>query len=384
MKILHVIPFFSPEFGGSSNNAHELTKNLAQIGYDVTILTTSYHFDRKYANDASGVNIISMPYLFNWGLFIYNPEIINYLKKNLCFFDIIILHNYRSYQNAMLIKYAKIYSIPYCLDSHGMLLPMWDKLILKRLFDFIWGNKILIGAARFIVANPEEQQQYVKIGIDSKKTSIIPRGIDISIYNTFITDNSFRKKYNIGADTFLILFLGRIHPIKGLDLLINAFSRLTKTFKNTLLVIAGPDEGYLSTLQNIISQNNIEKKVLFTGHLYTDDKVMAFQTADLVVVPSYYESFGNVVIEVMASKTPLLISNKCSILQMLTQEIVHVCECDKDKLYDAMENLYLDETERKKYVNSAYDYVETHFSWDNVIKQYVVVFENIVNGQHND
>ena len=105
---------------------------------------------------------------------------------------------------------------------------------------------------------------------------------------------------------------------------------------------------------------------------------MALQTADLVVVPSYYESFGNVVTEAMASKTPVLISNKCGILQMLPPEIVHVCECDKDKLYRAIENLYLDENERKKYVNSAYDYVETHFSWDNIIKQYERIFENIV------
>jgi glycogen synthase len=92
MKILHVIPFFSPEFGGSSNSVQDLAKHLAQIGHDVTILTTLYHFNRKYANDTSGVNVISVPYFFNCGLFIYSPEICNYLKGNLCFFDIIILH----------------------------------------------------------------------------------------------------------------------------------------------------------------------------------------------------------------------------------------------------------------------------------------------------
>ena len=291
----------------------------------------------------------------------------------------VILHNYRSYQNAVLYNYAKIHAVPYCLDSHGSLLPIWKKQILKRMFDFVWGKKILSGAAWFIAATLEEQQQYVKMRIDPAKISIIPRGIDISKYNTFITDNSFRKKYKISADTFLILYLGRIHSIKGLDILINAFSRLTKAFENTLLVIAGSDDGYLLTLQNVILQNNTEKKVIFTGNLFMGEKIMALQTADLVVVPSYYESFGNVVTEAMASKTPVLISNKCGILQMLSQEIVHVCECDKDKLYEAIENLYLDENERKKYVNSAYDYTKTHFSWDNLIKQYEVLFDNIIN-----
>jgi glycosyltransferase involved in cell wall biosynthesis len=378
MKILHVIPFLSPKFGGSVYSVHDLSIHLAQRGHTISILTTSYHLDRKYANDIQGINVIPVPYFFNWGLFIHSPEINNLINANLRFIDIVILHNYRSYQNARLIKYAKIHSVPYCLDAHGSLLPIWNKQLLKRLFDVVWGNKILSGAACFIAATPEEQQQYVRIGIDSAKISIIPRGIDISKYNTFITDNSFRKKYKIRADTFLILYLGRIHSIKGLDILINAFSRLTKAFNNTLLVIAGPDDGYLSTLQNFISQNHIEKKVIFTGNLYTDEKIMALQTADLVVVPSYYESFGTVVTEAMASKTPVLISDKCGILQMLSQEIVHVCKCDKDKLYDAIENLYLDENERKKFVNSAYDYTETHFSWDSVIKQYEVLFDKII------
>jgi glycosyltransferase involved in cell wall biosynthesis len=379
MKILQVIPFFSPEFGGSVDSVHDLSMHLAQRGHTVTILTTSYHFDTKYANGIPGVNVIPLPYFFNWGLFIHSPEINNFINDNLRFFDVVILHNYRSYQNAVLSKYAKIYSVPYCMDAHGSLLPISKKQILKRMFDFVWGKKILSNAAGFIAATPEEQQQYVKMGIDPAKISIIPRGIDISNYHMFITENSFRKKYKISADTFLILYLGRIHSIKGLDILINAFSRLTKAFENTLLVIAGPDDGYLLTLKNFISQNNIEKKVIFTGTLYTDEKIMALQTADLVVVPSYYESFGIVVTEAMASKTPVLISNKCGILQMLSREIVHVCECDKDKLYDAIEKLYLDENERKKYVNSAYDYTEINFSWDNVIKQYEVIFENIIN-----
>ena len=68
---------------------------------------------------------------------------------------------------------------------------------------------------------------------------------------------------------------------------------------------------------------------------------MALQTADLVVVPSYYESFGNVVTEAIASKTPVIISNKCGILQVLPHKCIHVCECNKEKFYNMIENLYL-------------------------------------------
>ena len=380
MKILHIIPFFSSKFGGSVNSVHELSMHLAHRGHIVSILTTSYHFEKKYADDTLGVNVIPVPYFFNWGLFIYSPKINNFLKENLIYFDIVILHNYRSYQNACLSKHAKIHSVPYCLDSHGSLLPIWNNQILKKMFNFVWGKKILNGAVYFIAATLEEQQQYILNGINASNISIIPRGIDTSKYNTIITNNSFRKKNKISEDTFLILFLGRIHLIKGLDILIHAFSRLTKSFENTLLVIAGPDDGYLLTLKKFIVENNIEKKVIFTGNLDIDEKLMALRTADLVTVPSYYESFGNVVTEAMASKTPVLISNKCGILQALPYNIVHVCECDKENFYNAIENLYLDENERKKYVNSAYDYLETHFSWNRVIKQYEILFNNILDG----
>jgi glycosyltransferase involved in cell wall biosynthesis len=384
MKILHIIPYFSPKFGGDVTSVYELSTHLAKRGHTVSIVTTSYLFDKKLANETLGVEIIPIPYFLYWELFIYSPRINRFLEENLNFFDLVVLHNYRSYQNACLMKYAKIYSVPYCLDAHGSFVPIWGKKIRKRLFDLVWGNKILRGASKLIAATPQEKYQYIKNGIDPKKIFIIPRGINISKYNTYITDNHFRQKYNISSNAFLILYLGRIHPIKGLDILINAFSRLTKTYENTFLVVAGPDDGYLLDLQNFISQNNIGKKVLFTGTLNFDEKIIALKSVDLVVVPSYFESFGKVITEAMASKTPILISNNCGILQMISEEVVHVCECDKEKFYTAMEKLYLDENERKKYLNPAYDYIETHFSWDNVIQQYEVLFESIIRDRQID
>ena len=86
MKILHIIPFFSSKFGGSVNSVHELSMHLAHRGHIVSILTTSYHFEKKYADDTLGVNVIPVPYFFNWGLFIYSPKINNFLKENLIYF----------------------------------------------------------------------------------------------------------------------------------------------------------------------------------------------------------------------------------------------------------------------------------------------------------
>ena len=379
IKILHIIPFFSPKFGGSVNTVYGLTKKLAQRGHEVSILTTTFHFDKKYANSLVDVNVIPIKYFINWGLFIYSPRITDFLKKNLQHFDIIMLHEYRSYQNAIVSKYAKIHSVPFCLDAHGTLLPFWHWQKLKKIYDIVWGKKMLNETTEFIVSTNDEKQQYLKYGVDFEKISIIPRGIDISQYNIIIDNNLFRQKYNIGSDDFVILYLGRIHSIKGLDLLTYAYSKLTKVYENIVLVIAGSDDGYLLSLKNQISNYGIEKKVIITGHLYEDEKIMALKTADLVVVPSYYESFGNVIVEAMASKTPVLVSKKCGILQTVSEEIMHVCDSDKESLYDAIQKIYLDENYRKKFVIRAFEYTEMHFSWKNVVQQFESLFYKIIN-----
>ena len=127
------------------------------------------------------------------------------------------------------------------------------------------------------------------MGVPKNKIEIIPNGIDL-IEDQYLPEKGlFRKKYNITNDENVILYLGRIHKIKGIDLLLKSFKLLTKDMDNVKLVIVGP--GDTSNLKKMIKGSTIENKVIFTGPLYGEDKNEVFIDSDLYVLPSIYDCF---------------------------------------------------------------------------------------------
>ena len=111
----------------------------------------------------------------------------------------------------------------------------------------------------------------------------------------------------------MILFLGRLHPIKGVDLLIRAFETVSKEIDNCMLVIAGPDDGSLSESKKLTKKFNFCKRVLFTGSNIWSRKLSADVDADVYVLPSLYESFSNTVLEAWARGTPVIVTESCAI-----------------------------------------------------------------------
>jgi glycosyltransferase involved in cell wall biosynthesis len=95
---------------------------------------------------------------------------------------------------------------------------------------------------------------------------MIPNGIDMAEFSNLPKEGSFKKKFGIGKDEQLIFFLGRIHRIKGIDILVEAFADISNQFSRAKLVISGPDDGYLSELKALISRRS--RGVLLTGPLY--------------------------------------------------------------------------------------------------------------------
>jgi glycosyltransferase involved in cell wall biosynthesis len=115
----------------------------------------------------------------------------------------------------------------------------------------------------------------------------------------------------------VILFLGRLHPIKGVDLLIRAFEIVSKEIDNCVLVIAGPDDGSLSGLKALAEELNLCEKVLFTGPLYDKEKFAVYRDSDIYVLPSYYETFPMTVLEAWEFKMPVVVTENCGIKDLV-------------------------------------------------------------------
>jgi glycosyltransferase involved in cell wall biosynthesis len=138
---------------------------------------------------------------------------------------------------------------------------------------------------------------------------IEPNGIDLDDFRNLPTPGSFRRRSNIDEDVPMVLFLGRIHPKKGLDLLIPAFAEGAPS--NAVLAIVGSgDVHYEAELRRLVSALGIERRVRFAGFLRGRDRVAAYADSNVYVLPSYSENFANTVLESLAAGTPVIVSDQ--------------------------------------------------------------------------
>jgi glycosyltransferase involved in cell wall biosynthesis len=380
MKMLEVIPFFSPIFGGSFISTCNLSKEFAKRGHDVTILTTDFKFDEQFARsiEKEHINVVSVHCIANIGLFLISPSIGNWLNYHIREFDVIHIHNFRSYQNNFIHKYAMQYGIPYILQAHGSVMPFFEKIYLKKCYDLLWGYSILRDVSEVIASTKEEAKQLRKMGVIEDKITLVPNGINLSEYENLPEKGSFRKKYKIEKAEKLILYLGRLHKIKGIGLLIDSFSDLENKHSDIKLAIVGPDDGNLATLKKQIKYLGIDRKILLMGPLYGYDKISAYVDCDVYVLPSFYESFGNTVLEACACGAPVIVTDRCGTADIIDNRAGLVVPYDKDYLRDAILHMLSDEKLRQDFSKNGKLLVRERFNWEKIAEQIECLYFNCI------
>ena len=390
MKILQVTNFFKPswESGGPARVAYEISKKLVERGHEVTVYTTDgfkWRIDVE-KNKPADVDGIKTYYFRNLSSYLtrkMNLPIPYYLpivaRRTLRDFDMIHIHEYRTVLAIVVHHYAKKYGIPYILQPRGSI-PRTSKSKQKKLFDALFGRAIIKDASKIIASSKLESDQYWDVfpDLEGEKIVHIPNGIDLETYQNLPKKGEFRKKYSIAEDEKVILFLGRIHKIKGIDILIEAFSKLKEELQGVKLVIAGPDDGYLDRLKLMVDKLSIEDDVIFPGPLYEKEKSEAYVDADVFVVPSKYESFGNVVLEAMAHNTPVVVTNSCGVSEWLSS--AEIINPTVDSLYVKLsEILKKSKSENLKSKRRMKKDVEK-FSWETIVDRIESIYYEIVGG----
>jgi len=370
MKILQVIPYFHPRRGGDVNVCYNLSKQLAKKGYEVTILTTDFEIDKEYIESIKkeGVDIIALNYTANIGLFLRSPDIKKWAQKNLKKYDIIHMHTYRAYQNNIISRYARKYNIPYIIQAHGSLLTFFTKPKLKKLYDFVWGYKILKDASKVIALTDTEAEQYKKMGVDENKIEIVPNGINLDEYKKLPEKGIFRKKYSIRENEKLILYVGRIHKSKGIDILIESFANLLLNLPDSKLVLLGPDDGYMEEMKNIVNKLKIGKNVIFTGFVNSKIKMAAYTDADVFVTPNF-TGFPITFLEAMFFGPPIITTDKGDKLDWIHNKVGYVVEYGKEQLGNAIYTLLNDDKLRKRFGDEEKRMIREKFNWDKIVKR---------------
>ena len=314
LKILQLVHTLDPSVGGVAASVLALSRGLARRGHklDIVVLDDSaspWLADIALPIHALGAGLTS---------YRYSSKLLPWLKKQGGDYDRVIVNGIWQYLSfAAWRRYAGS-SIPYYVFPHGMLDPWFKETFplkhLKKWLYWPWAEyRVLRNAAAVIFTSEEERSQARKsFWLYRCREKVSPLGVEAPPISSN-AKSEFLSRYPQLQNTRIFLFLGRLHPKKGCDMLLEAFAQM-RSNDSISLILAGPDQvGWESDLRRQVTRLNLTNRVVFTGMLEGSMKQGAFANAEAFVLPSHQENFGISVVEALAARVPVLISNRVNI-----------------------------------------------------------------------
>jgi glycosyltransferase involved in cell wall biosynthesis len=364
MRILNVTESYAPfyEFGGPPAKVEALSRGLAKRGNLVTVLTADWGIEERtaktpqarsfqpspfgWAADDGGVKAVYLPTWIYYRATSWNPAAGRYLRARLDQFDVVHIFGLYDLLGPAAAKECRRQNVPYVVEPIGMFVPIVRNVQLKRLYHYLYGERLIAGAARVIATSEQEAEELGEGGIPKEK--IVLRRNGVMQPERIPERGFFRAAKNIPQSAFVILFLGRLSEKKSPDLLLRAFSSLpAQVAGRTLwLVFAGQDEKEKEAkLKEMVKKLGVFERIQFTGAVFGEEKWAAYRDADVFVLPSQNENFGNTAAESAAVGTPVIVTERCGIASLLTGAAT-IIPHQEAALAEAMKSLLQDESMR--------------------------------------
>ena len=383
MHILKTVQFYFPfEYcGGPVVKIRGLARALARRGHQVTVLTPDLGINSGaypeirvercrwgWQSQEEGVQVCYLSTYVRHRSLTFNPTLMGFCGAFLG--RVSLLHCYGLYDlNGPATSYfCKRRKIPYVIEPMGMYRPIDRSLRLKRFWHSTLGNRHCQNAARIVTNSELEQNELLEDGVPPEKVVARYDGVGPDIEGSVPPRGSFRSKWGIHPDESLIIFLGRLIPRKGADLLIQAFAQACP--ESGRLIIAGPEgePGYCSQLSKLVQDHDCDRRVLFTGPLYGDEKRALLADADLFVLPSRYENFAIAAAEAITFGVPVIVSDCCGIGSLVKDRAGLVIPLSKDSLVNGLARMLSEKALYRRLKNGCQD-VADQFSWLQLARQ---------------
>jgi len=395
MQILQIIPYFYPatDIGGTASVVWETSKLLVQQGHNVTVYTTDVGDKAKRLDVVSnrkisidGVDVIYFRNIINSLAFINHlylpPKFFGESYRNIKNFDIIHLHEVYTLMHVWAAMLANNYRIPYVISAHGTasLVREAGRIKRKLLFNLFFGRRMFTDAKKVIALTAYEKSVYRQMNVPLEKIAVIPNGINIDEFSNLPPKSVFRGKHKIKNNTKILLYMGRIHPKKGIELLVGAMRMLTKVRKDLLLVIAGPveDKNYYKFLRDLIGKFKLEKDILILDALSYQEKLSAFAAADIFVLTSYGEGLPISLLEAGASGLPLLVSKRCNLPEVEKYHAGKVVGSTIGSIVYGIEKIINTPNFRSHYGNNAMKMVKENFNRESTVKKIEELYKKVI------
>jgi glycosyltransferase involved in cell wall biosynthesis len=388
MRILQIIPSISLVYGGPSQMVLGLSAALASQGIDVTIITTNSNGDigqlpldvpLNQPIKQNGYQIIYFR-CFPFRRYKFSLGLLHWLNQNARQFDLAHIHALFSPVTTLAATIARRHQLPYIMRPCGMLDPadLQKKKQLKQIYGTLLERPNLAGAAAIHFTSQQEAKISERFGLGSTGKMPVPKDLVIPLGVTagFLTQGFQESQVPI------ILFMSRIEPKKGLNLLIPALESILESGIEFHFVLAGSnpqDADYETQIKVQIQNSSLAKYTTITGFVSGDLKVELLTNSDLFVLPSYYENFGIAVAEAMAAGKPVVISDRIHISEDIQQaEAGWVGPLEPGAIASLIKSAILNPDERKRRGLNAKEYAKKHYNWEAIAQKTIAAYQQIL------
>lgn len=388
-KILIISSNISKESGGLRTGTINICNALAKRGWIVSLYTTTFSKNSEFNGkikvmaELKGVDT----HYFKcqriiWGNIISLGMLVRLLflpRKN---FDLVLVQSMYQFNSTFAALVCRAKKIPYILRPHGTLDPVLlyrRRVLLKKLYISMLEKPNFSRAKAIQYSSQQEMDMTDLVFKGSAGGIIISEGISPEEYKNF-DEGEFVRRFPQFSNSQTILFLGRLHQKKGVDLAIKAFRKISHQFADSKMAIIGTgDQSYIDGLAGLIDELNMNNRIYILGGVNNSVKLAAFHAADVFILPSYGENFGLAVVEAALCSLPMAISNRVAIAPQLKEGgAAIICECNSDAFASALEHLLQDSEMRYSMSLAGPKVVEAYFTVEKMGNALDIAYKKIL------
>lgn len=388
MNILLGVVYYEPAwaYGGPPRMVFDVARELVKRGHQVTVCTTDALDEGKRIESlletSCGVRIVRFRNLSNWLAFklkIFLPVgLRGWLEEHVAEFDVVHLFDARTLLNGWAAHAAHRVGVPFFASVWGSL-PRgegWRALIKDR-YDQIFGSTHYRQAAGLLAQNEHEAALYEQYGAPRERIKIWPLGVDPADLDNLPARGAFRAQIGVAEHAPLLLFVGRISELKGLEPLLRAFARALPSAPGAQLAIVGRDDGYLARMKRLISTLGMGSNVHFVGPLYGAAVMPAYVDCDLFcITPTHFEETSLASLAACAVGRPVLINDRCGIPWLAAYDAGVCVGHSIEELQAALSELLSDPARLARMGDNARRMVEERFLLPRVVDQLEALYRD--------
>lgn len=396
LNILFATHGYKPAYriGGPIHSVGELAEGLSRRGHRVCVFATNSNLtedldvETDVATDVNGVEVWYfkrteplqqllpfVPYVSRSMGYLYSPKMRRALDTVVPRMDVVHTHIPFVYPTFAAGRAALRYGKPLFYHQRGVFDPERLKFrsVKKSLYIKLFEQPLMARATGLFALTEVERESYASIGVTTP-CHVVPNGVDVQKFRGTPVSDPLRQ-YGVHDNSIVILFLGRLHPVKGVDVLVEAFLSVKDRYPSAVLVMAGPDEwGGIEDLRTKVESAGAGSQVIFVGAVAGEAKLDLLARADLFCLPSDAEGFSMAVLEAMASSTAVLLSPGCHFDEVAAAGAGAVVEKSVPAVGSALARMLASLPELKRMGIRGRELVERSYSWAKAVADTEAVY----------